>query len=168
MWSPQERKKEERIFLYFYHWLSFPLPCGIHLFPVASSPSLFMSLSVTSPSLLPPLFLSVYLIPRGSVVLFFCRSSGHKAKESPRQPSVYKAFCHVNKDKLFLSLTSQIPNSNNAVHPFHLKASLHLYNQCPLPPHLCVYTSVCVCVSAYIRMCVSVDGLAESLASSPE
>lgn len=67
-------------------------------------PSLLMSLSVTSPSLLLPLFLAVYLVPRGSVVLFFCRSSGHKAKESPRQPSVYKAFCHVNKDKLFLSL----------------------------------------------------------------
>lgn len=87
----------------------------------------------------------------GSAVLFFCRSSGHKAKESPRQPSVYKAFCHVDKDEPFLSLTSQISNSNIAVHLFHLKASLHLHNQCPLLPHLCEH--VCVCERVYVCLC---------------
>lgn len=60
-----ERKKEEMIFFYFCHWLLFLPPWGIHLFPIASSPSLLMSLSVTSPSLLLPLFLSVYLVPWG-------------------------------------------------------------------------------------------------------
>lgn len=107
--------------------------------------------SVTSPSLLLPLFLSVYLVPRGSVVLFFCRSSGHKAKESPRQPSVYKAFCHVNKDKPFLSLTSRIPNSNIAVHLSSLEgrsASLQSlsYTASSVCTRLCVCACQCVCV----------------------
>lgn len=39
-------------------------------------------------------------------------------KETPRQPSVYKAFCHVNQDKLLLSLsvTSGSLNSDTDVH----------------------------------------------------
>lgn len=131
---------------------------GSHFFsPVAFIFSLLPPLlpcscpSVTSPSLLLPLFLSVYLVPRGSVVLFFCRSSGHKAKESPRQPSVYKAFCHVNKDKPFLSLTSRIPNSNIAVHLSSLEgrsASLQSlsYTASSVCTRLCVCACQCVCV----------------------
>lgn len=122
----REHKILDRAIIFFFKcrhkkrgFSSFLFPSGIHLFPVPSSLSPLMSLFVMPPSLLLfPLFRSVYLVPRGSAVLFFCRSSGHKAKESPRQPSVYKAFCHVNKDKHFPSRTSQIPNSNIAVYLF--------------------------------------------------
>lgn len=150
------------MFLNIYLWLSFLLLRGIHLFPITSSPSLLMSLSVTSPSLLLPRFLSVYLVPWGRVVLFFCRSSGRKAKESPRQPSVYKAFCHVNKDKLFLSLTSQIPNSNIDVHLFTWRpvCSATITVLCRL---ICVYTFRCVCVRERgVYVCGWVVGLAKS------
>lgn len=114
-----------------------------------------MLLSVTSPSLLLPL--SVYLLPQGPVVLFFSWSSGRKAKESPRPPSVNKAFCHVNKDKLFLCLTPKISDSNTCCPLFELKAGLHLHNQCLLPLHLCLHASICVhrhlCELAHRKPC---------------
>lgn len=73
--------------------LSFLLPRGIHLFPITSSAS-------------PPASLSLSLRPHSSSLpsspsissleaerpCFFCGRSGHGAKESPRQPSVWKAF----------------------------------------------------------------------------
>lgn len=133
-----EKERIKRVFFYFYHWLSFLLPCGIHVFPVASSPSLIMSLSVTLPSLLLPLFLCVSC-PSGLVVLFFCRSSGHKAKESPRLPSIYKAFCHVNKDKLFPKFQHHCP-------PF----TWRLIRSVSFARLICVYMSVCasMCIRA--------------------
>lgn len=61
----KKKRKAERIFFYIYLWLSFLFPCGIHLFPIASSPSLLMSLFVTSPST-PPASLSLSVsCPRG-------------------------------------------------------------------------------------------------------
>lgn len=137
-----EGEQEERI-LFSFLWLSFNLPCSIHVFPVAFSPSLLMSYS-----LLLPLLLSANLIPQGTVVLFFCTSSRHKAKESPRQPSVYQAFCHVDKDRQLLSLTSTNPNFQHCFPSIfcYSKAGTHLYNHCPSP-------SMSVCMSEY--MCVS-------------
>ena len=123
--------------------------------PPCSCP--FLSLR---PQLLLPLFLSVYLVPGGWAVLFFCRSSGRKAKESPRQPSVYKAFCHVNKDKPLLSLTSLIPNSSVAVHPVSLDGRLCVP---AIASSVCTRLRACEC--ACLRVCV--DRLAWSPASSP-
>lgn len=122
-----------------------------------SSPlaSIFCLLSFPAPvrlchfTLTPP-FLSVYLVPRGLVVLFFHKSSGHKAKENARQPSVYKAFCHVNKDKLFLLLTSHIQN-------FKITSTFSLEGQSASPfstlRHLiCAYMSLCV-RAVYVCLC---------------
>lgn len=141
-WVRNRKRRAKRLLLWFYHRFSFILPCGLHRFPVASSPSLPMSL-------LCHFLLSVYLFPWDMAVLFLCRSSGHKSKESPRQPSVYKAFCHVYKDKPFLSPTSQIPNSNIAFHLFTWRPAC-IATILVLPRLICVYmahVSERVCVS---------------------
>ena len=123
----KKKKKKEKprgfssTFIFGSHFFSPVASIFSPLPPLPPCSCPFLSLR---PQLLLPLFLSVYLVPGGWAVLFFCRSSGRKAKESPRQPSVYKAFCHVNKDKPFLSLTSLIPNSSVAVHPVSLDGRL--------------------------------------------
>ena len=98
-------------------------PLWQSIFSGSSYHSLLMSLSVTLPSPILPLYLAVYVVPRGAAVLFFYSSSGHEAKESPSELSVYKALCHVNKDKQSLSLTALIQNSNNTVHFFLLEGN---------------------------------------------
>lgn len=118
-------KKEGRSFSQFSLGVHFSFHIAFYPFPALSCLSLLMSLSLTSPSTLLSLPFSLcILLPRGSAVVFFCRTSVHKAKESPGQLSVYKALCHVNKDKQSLFLRTQIWNSNNTIHLSDLKPAI--------------------------------------------
>lgn len=92
------------------------------------------------PDHVPPCFVLTLLaslcvsFTHGTECSCFIRSSGHKAKERPGQLSVYKALCHVNKDKQSLFLCSHLPNSTT----FSIESkvlSLHPY----LP--LCLFIS---------------------------
>lgn len=78
-------------------------------------------------------------LPRSSVVLFFCRSLGRVAKESPRQPSVYKSLLPCQQGQtVFLSLSvslslspvSQILKFRHLSSDSCLRAQHHLDNQC--------------------------------------
>lgn len=88
--------------------LSFLLPHGIHLFPITSSasPPVSLSLSLRPHSSSFPSSLSISSL-EDERPCFFCRRSGHRAKESPRQPSVWKAFlpCQQGQTLLLFYLT---------------------------------------------------------------